>query len=194
MCFVLFSRQGATWPAGRHLPAAARQQGDVWGGVRGRHRGAAQTLLHLTLFLTGIHLPTVHYTQGLLSIVSINIVHADIHTLDNFQDVPSTTHHHVSYFFLCFVCLFLFRPPVIQISEPEQVITSCPFFVNKDPKGIEDCKNVTGAKNTPRKLLSSQRANKRKKKKYLFTTWFFFSSCVFLKAQYMTGIVKLLLY
>lgn len=44
------SSQGATWTAGRHLPAAEREQGDIWGGVGGRHGGAAQTLLHLRLF------------------------------------------------------------------------------------------------------------------------------------------------
>lgn len=42
----LFS-QGAAGAAGRHFPAAERQQGDVRGRVWGRLGGAAQALLHL---------------------------------------------------------------------------------------------------------------------------------------------------
>lgn len=42
----LFS-QGTTGTVGRHLPAAEGKQGNIWGCIRGRYGGAAQTLLHL---------------------------------------------------------------------------------------------------------------------------------------------------
>lgn len=44
---LFFSSQGAAWATDCNLSATEREQGDFWGGVRGRHRGAAPTLLHL---------------------------------------------------------------------------------------------------------------------------------------------------